>query len=159
MQSLSTSGFYDAAEEMVTAIFKEQRGWRDMAIALTPKGLATIPIQSGYDQEQSAERLRADLLSAGAKAYAAAYTTMKYGSAEMAAAEADGRRKLDEVSTVADPEQFESSPDKVLFIFISDEINDRVRAYGITDDNQVGDRIEWLENSASPLHRLLVSVQ
>jgi hypothetical protein len=157
MQQMSVTKFYANSEEMITSIFRDQGGWQPMAVALTPKGLKLIPIADGLDDTDAANRLRRDLIAAKAKAYAAAYITVKEDSPSSDEAEALGGRKLDEVAVTAHSEQSDDRPDKVLFIFISDNDGGVVRAYGI-EGTELGERIGFLEAATSPFHLLLASV-
>lgn len=158
MQATAILNFYTHAEEMITSIFRRQGGWQPMAVALTPAGLKMLAIADGRDDDNAAQLLREELLASNALAYAAAYVSVKLSSTTAEDAKSRGERILDEVVTVAHPEEFESGPEQALFIFMSDSTTgDKVRAYGIRDDKKLTKRIAWLEQSSSPFHRLLVS--
>ncbi|MCZ7861039.1 hypothetical protein O9X98_06435 [Agrobacterium salinitolerans] len=157
MQATATLNFFSQAEEMITSIFRQQGGWRPMAVALTPSGLKMIAIADGPDDHNAARRLKGDLLASNALAYAAAYVSVKRSSTIVEEAEARGDRILDIVATAADPKMFESGPDEALFIFMSDTTDGKVLAYGIRNGKKLTKRIAWLEQSSSPFHRLLVS--
>jgi hypothetical protein len=157
MQSKSILNFYAQAEELIISIFRQQGGWRSMAIALTPAGLKMIAIADGADDRDVAKLLREELVASNAWAYAAAYVSLKLSSPAFDRSKARGGQILDAVDAIGERKEVESGPDHALFIFMSDTVDDRVRAYGIRNGKRLTKRIAWLEQSTSPLHRLLIS--
>lgn len=156
MHAAAILKFYTDAEEMITGIFRQQGGWRPMAVALTPAGLKMIAIADGPDDDHAAKLLREELVASNAWAYAAAYVTVKQSSAAAEEAKSRGGKMLDMVTSLVDREELERGPEEALFIFMSDTTDDKVRAYGIRNGKKLTKRMPWLEQSTSPFHRLLV---
>ena len=155
MQGKTIDDFFTLVEDMVQTIFRESGSWNPMAVAWTPSGLKMISVPEGRNDKDAAGFLRRELKTARAQAYGVAYLTVKQSSSGADEALSRGDEKLDEVLTEATDGALALGPDQVLFIFMSDRSDERVRAYGVGRGWELAGRLGWLEKSSSPLHRLL----
>jgi hypothetical protein len=154
---MKVQDFYRNAEDLVLSVFKEQGGWRPMAVALMPDGMGMIGIGDGQEDNDAhaAAELRKTLKLNHAQAYVAAYIALKtHPDADLG----DDRVALGTISnTLDDADDIQGSPDRMLFMFMSDNRGQgQVRVYSVIDGgSKIGPRQGWLEDAGSPFHKLL----
>ena len=129
---MEPSKFFDYSEGMVTDVFAEKGGWRDMAVVMTQDGkLDFVPIGDSTSDTDAAARLAELLEQRRLAAYAVAFEAMLVGSEAEIEAMESGRVQLDLLGKQA--ERFEDIPtehdpdlpERVLFIFMAARSGER----------------------------------
>ena len=93
---MEPSKFFDYSEGMVTDVFAEKGGWRDMAIVMTQDGkLDFVAIGDSTSDTDAAARLAELLEHHRLAAYAVAFEAMLVGSEAETGALVSGRVQLD----------------------------------------------------------------
>lgn len=154
---MKVSEFYRNAEDLVLGVFKEQGGWRPMAVVLTPAGMDMIGIGDGHEDDDAlaAAQLRKKLKMNHAQAYVAAYIAQKMRPVTDLGAERVVLGRI--ANTLDDADDLQGSPDQMLFMFMSDNRGQgQVRVYSVIEGgSKIGPRQGWLEDAESPFHMLL----
>jgi hypothetical protein len=154
---MKVSEFYRNAEDLVLGVFKEQGGWRPMAVVLKQDGMGMIGIGDGSEDDDAlaAAQLRKTLKINHVQSYVAAYIALKTRPDTDLGTERVVLGRI--ANTLDDADSIQESPDQMLFMFMSDNRGQgQVRVYSVIGGgSKIGPRQSWLEDAESPFHMLL----